>query len=199
MSVAPRAATRRTSGRSSISARNGSRSTTTTISRTGISRPSKATRATARWRGPTPRSAKAPKPGRRPPISTSASRSSARPRDCLEKIAELQRLTGLDHLVTEYSFGAMPHEEAELNMRLFADKVLPIIAARPGLRRRRRAGNRAGPVPPGSRSACSPRPERRRSQPSARTRRNSFGRKRDQIRSAALARHHRGGILSAGD
>src|SRR5579862_1811081 len=49
------------------------------------------------------------------------------PQDCLDKIAELQRLTGLDHLVTEYSFGAMPHDEAELNMRLFADKVLPVL------------------------------------------------------------------------
>ncbi len=61
----------------------------------------------------------------------SASRSPARLSDCLEKIAELQRLTGLDHLVTEYSFGAMPHEEAELNMRLFADKVLPTLQRDP--------------------------------------------------------------------
>jgi alkanesulfonate monooxygenase SsuD/methylene tetrahydromethanopterin reductase-like flavin-dependent oxidoreductase (luciferase family) len=49
------------------------------------------------------------------------------PQDCLDKIAELQRLTGMDHLVTEYSFGAMPHEEAEINMRLFADRVLPVL------------------------------------------------------------------------
>src|SRR5882672_8144401 len=49
------------------------------------------------------------------------------PNDCLDKIGELQRLTGLDHLVTEYSFGAMPHEEAEVNMRLFADRVLPVV------------------------------------------------------------------------
>jgi alkanesulfonate monooxygenase SsuD/methylene tetrahydromethanopterin reductase-like flavin-dependent oxidoreductase (luciferase family) len=49
------------------------------------------------------------------------------PSDCLDKIAELQRLTGLDHLVTEFSFGAMPHEEAEINMRLFADRVLPAL------------------------------------------------------------------------
>ena len=48
-------------------------------------------------------------------------------RDCLEQIGELQRLTGFDHLVTEFSFGAMPHEEAEVNMRLFADRVLPIL------------------------------------------------------------------------
>jgi alkanesulfonate monooxygenase SsuD/methylene tetrahydromethanopterin reductase-like flavin-dependent oxidoreductase (luciferase family) len=53
------------------------------------------------------------------------------PRDCLDKIAELQRATGMDHLVTEYSFGAMPHDEAELNMRLFADRVLPILQRDP--------------------------------------------------------------------
>ncbi|MGE5268351.1 MAG: LLM class flavin-dependent oxidoreductase [Thiohalocapsa sp.] len=53
------------------------------------------------------------------------------PQDCLDKIAELQRLTGLDHLVTEYSFGAMPHEDAELNMRLFADRVLPVLQRDP--------------------------------------------------------------------
>jgi alkanesulfonate monooxygenase SsuD/methylene tetrahydromethanopterin reductase-like flavin-dependent oxidoreductase (luciferase family) len=53
------------------------------------------------------------------------------PKDCLDKIAELQRATGMDHLVTEYSFGAMPHEEAELNMRLFANRVLPILQRDP--------------------------------------------------------------------
>lgn len=49
------------------------------------------------------------------------------PDDCLQKIAELHRLTGLDHLVTEFSFGGLPHHEAELSMRLFADKVLPVL------------------------------------------------------------------------
>jgi alkanesulfonate monooxygenase SsuD/methylene tetrahydromethanopterin reductase-like flavin-dependent oxidoreductase (luciferase family) len=53
------------------------------------------------------------------------------PQDCLDKIAELQHLTGLDHLVTEYSFGAMPHEEAEVNMRLFADRCLPVLQRDP--------------------------------------------------------------------
>jgi alkanesulfonate monooxygenase SsuD/methylene tetrahydromethanopterin reductase-like flavin-dependent oxidoreductase (luciferase family) len=53
------------------------------------------------------------------------------PSDCLEKIAELQRCTGMDHLVTEFSFGAMPHEEAEVNLRLFADKVMPILQRDP--------------------------------------------------------------------
>lgn len=53
------------------------------------------------------------------------------PKDCLEKIAELQRCTGMDHLVTEFSFGAMPHEEAEVNMRLFADRVMPALQRDP--------------------------------------------------------------------
>jgi alkanesulfonate monooxygenase SsuD/methylene tetrahydromethanopterin reductase-like flavin-dependent oxidoreductase (luciferase family) len=53
------------------------------------------------------------------------------PDDCLQKIGELQRLTGLDHLVTEFSFGAMPHEEAEVNMRLFADRVMPVLQRDP--------------------------------------------------------------------
>src|ERR1700693_4507589 len=53
------------------------------------------------------------------------------PNDCLEKIGQLQRLTGLDHLVTEFSFGGLPHEEAELNMRLFADRVLPTLQRDP--------------------------------------------------------------------
>jgi hypothetical protein len=49
----------------------------------------------------------------------------------LEKITELQRCTGMDHLVTEFSFGGFPHEEAEVNMRLFADRVLPILQRDP--------------------------------------------------------------------
>ena len=47
------------------------------------------------------------------------------PDDCLQQIAELQRLTGLDHLVIEFGYGGMPHEEAQLNMRMFAERVLP--------------------------------------------------------------------------
>ena len=49
------------------------------------------------------------------------------PDECLEQVAELQRLTGVDHLVTEFAFGGMPHEEAERNMRLFADRVMPVL------------------------------------------------------------------------
>jgi alkanesulfonate monooxygenase SsuD/methylene tetrahydromethanopterin reductase-like flavin-dependent oxidoreductase (luciferase family) len=49
------------------------------------------------------------------------------PGDCLQQLAELHRLTGLDHLVTEFGYGGMPHEEAELNMRLFAERVMPVL------------------------------------------------------------------------
>src|SRR3984885_12199872 len=49
------------------------------------------------------------------------------PDDCIQQIAELRRLTGMDHLVTEFSFGSMPHHLAERNMRLFADQVLPVL------------------------------------------------------------------------
>jgi alkanesulfonate monooxygenase SsuD/methylene tetrahydromethanopterin reductase-like flavin-dependent oxidoreductase (luciferase family) len=49
------------------------------------------------------------------------------PDDCLQQIAELQRLTGLTHLVGEFGYGGMPNEEAQLNLRLFADRVLPTL------------------------------------------------------------------------
>jgi alkanesulfonate monooxygenase SsuD/methylene tetrahydromethanopterin reductase-like flavin-dependent oxidoreductase (luciferase family) len=56
---------------------------------------------------------------------------SGTPDDCLQQLAELQRLTGLDHLVTELAFGDMPQEEAELNMRLFAERVMPVLQRDP--------------------------------------------------------------------
>src|SRR5712692_10284537 len=49
------------------------------------------------------------------------------PQDCIEQIAELQRVTGTDHVVTEFSFGGIPHDDAEKNMRLFANRVLPVL------------------------------------------------------------------------
>jgi alkanesulfonate monooxygenase SsuD/methylene tetrahydromethanopterin reductase-like flavin-dependent oxidoreductase (luciferase family) len=49
------------------------------------------------------------------------------PDDCVEQIAELQRLTGTDHVVTEFSYGRIPHTDAEKNMRLFAKMVLPTL------------------------------------------------------------------------
>jgi alkanesulfonate monooxygenase SsuD/methylene tetrahydromethanopterin reductase-like flavin-dependent oxidoreductase (luciferase family) len=49
------------------------------------------------------------------------------PDECLQQVAELRRLTGTDHLATEFGYGAMPHEQAELNMRLFAERVMPVL------------------------------------------------------------------------
>src|SRR5688572_26424271 len=49
------------------------------------------------------------------------------PDECIQQLGELQRLTGLDHLVTEFGYGGMPHEEAQANMRLFADRVMPVL------------------------------------------------------------------------
>ncbi len=49
------------------------------------------------------------------------------PDDCVQKIEELQSLTGLDHLITEFAFGGLPHADAERGMRLFAEKVLPVL------------------------------------------------------------------------
>jgi len=49
------------------------------------------------------------------------------PDDCIQKLEELQALTGLDHLITEFSFGGLPHHESETNMRLFANTVMPVL------------------------------------------------------------------------
>ena len=49
------------------------------------------------------------------------------PDDCIQQIAELRTLTGTDHMIADFSYGGMPHEEGELNMRLFADRVVPVL------------------------------------------------------------------------
>ena len=49
------------------------------------------------------------------------------PDDCIQQIAELRALTGTDHLIADFSYGGMPHEQGELNMRLFADRVVPVL------------------------------------------------------------------------
>lgn len=49
------------------------------------------------------------------------------PDDCIQKLGELQRLTGTDHVVCDFSYGRMPPHQAELNMRIFADQVMPVL------------------------------------------------------------------------
>jgi len=53
------------------------------------------------------------------------------PDDCLQQIGQLRGITGMDHLVTEFAFGNLPHHEAEKAMRLFADKALPTLQRDP--------------------------------------------------------------------
>ncbi len=72
------------------------------------------------------------------------------PDDCIQQIAELQRLTGLDHLVTEFGYGGMPHEEAQLNMRLFAERVMPVLQRDATFNSR--GGPDMAPPPPDARS-----------------------------------------------
>ncbi len=49
------------------------------------------------------------------------------PDDCIQQIAELRSLTGTDHIIADFSYGGMPHEQGELNMRLFAERVVPAL------------------------------------------------------------------------
>ena len=49
------------------------------------------------------------------------------PDDCIQQIAELRSRTGTDHVIADFSYGGMPHEEGELNMRMFADRVVPVL------------------------------------------------------------------------
>jgi hypothetical protein len=60
------------------------------------------------------------------------------PDDCLQQLGRLQQITGLEHLVAEFSFGNLPHHEAETNMRL-----LPSAACRPCRTTRRSRRRRA--------------------------------------------------------
>jgi alkanesulfonate monooxygenase SsuD/methylene tetrahydromethanopterin reductase-like flavin-dependent oxidoreductase (luciferase family) len=53
------------------------------------------------------------------------------PDDCLQQLGDLQKVTGHEHLVAEFSFGNLPHHEAEKNVRLFADRVLPTLQRDP--------------------------------------------------------------------
>jgi alkanesulfonate monooxygenase SsuD/methylene tetrahydromethanopterin reductase-like flavin-dependent oxidoreductase (luciferase family) len=61
------------------------------------------------------------------------------PDDCLQQLGDLQKVTGHEHLVAEFSFGNLPHHEAEKNVRLFADRVLPALQRDPAFAGRKRA------------------------------------------------------------
>jgi alkanesulfonate monooxygenase SsuD/methylene tetrahydromethanopterin reductase-like flavin-dependent oxidoreductase (luciferase family) len=49
------------------------------------------------------------------------------PATCLEKLKNVNDMMGADEFVAVFSYGAMPVEKAERNMRLFAEQVLPKV------------------------------------------------------------------------
>ena len=61
------------------------------------------------------------------------------PDDCLQQLGDLQKVTGHEHLVAEFSFGNLPHHESEKNVRLFADRVLPTLQRDPAFAGSKRA------------------------------------------------------------
>ena len=53
------------------------------------------------------------------------------PEQCFEKIMSTRARTGNESFLAAFSFGAMPYDEVEKSMRLFAKKVLPPLKAIP--------------------------------------------------------------------
>lgn len=49
------------------------------------------------------------------------------PRECLEQIEAIYRKMGMEHFGFTFSFGGMPRAEVERGMRLFADRILPVL------------------------------------------------------------------------
>jgi alkanesulfonate monooxygenase SsuD/methylene tetrahydromethanopterin reductase-like flavin-dependent oxidoreductase (luciferase family) len=49
------------------------------------------------------------------------------PQQCLDKIVEIRNRTGMDHFVGQFSYGGMPYEKCERNMRLFAENVKLVL------------------------------------------------------------------------
>jgi alkanesulfonate monooxygenase SsuD/methylene tetrahydromethanopterin reductase-like flavin-dependent oxidoreductase (luciferase family) len=53
------------------------------------------------------------------------------PDECTEQLIEIQRKSGLAHLIANVHFGMMPIDVAERSIRLFAKEVLPVLQAIP--------------------------------------------------------------------
>ncbi len=49
------------------------------------------------------------------------------PDNCIQQIADLRCLIDMNHLAAAFSFGGMQYEEADLNMRLFADRAMLLL------------------------------------------------------------------------
>jgi alkanesulfonate monooxygenase SsuD/methylene tetrahydromethanopterin reductase-like flavin-dependent oxidoreductase (luciferase family) len=53
------------------------------------------------------------------------------PDEIIDKIKVLQQALSLDMLVVHVFYGGMPRHKAEKSLRLFAEKVLPVVHAMP--------------------------------------------------------------------
>ena len=51
----------------------------------------------------------------------------------LQKIEALAQSSGCDEIITPFNFGGMPWEDGEKCLRLFAEKVLPVVHEIPQL------------------------------------------------------------------
>jgi hypothetical protein len=92
------------------------------------------------------------------PVAGPPERKRARIRGLLSPNPKIDQATGLTHLVGEFGYGGMPNEEAQLNLRLFADRVLPTLQRDAGFAGPRLADSEApGPTLP----PASSRPRRR--------------------------------------
>jgi alkanesulfonate monooxygenase SsuD/methylene tetrahydromethanopterin reductase-like flavin-dependent oxidoreductase (luciferase family) len=60
------------------------------------------------------------------------------PQQCIDKILAVSDRTGADSFVGVFSYAGMPHAEADRNMRLFADKVMPTLQRLPTAQERAR-------------------------------------------------------------
>lgn len=49
------------------------------------------------------------------------------PKDCLEQIATMVQKTGMGQFIAQFSYGGLSYDKCALDMRLFADKVMPTL------------------------------------------------------------------------
>lgn len=49
------------------------------------------------------------------------------PQRCLDRLAEIHRMLDPSEIIVCFKFGSLPHATAEKSMRLFAEKVLPVV------------------------------------------------------------------------
>jgi alkanesulfonate monooxygenase SsuD/methylene tetrahydromethanopterin reductase-like flavin-dependent oxidoreductase (luciferase family) len=54
------------------------------------------------------------------------------PEQCYERIVNTRNMVGNDSFVAVFSYGGMPPDEAERNLRLFASDVMPELQRLPG-------------------------------------------------------------------